>query len=135
MSRRSSDGSGCSDQPIEQRPATRQFGTRGQLVRSGGCHLFGSNISYARWSAKIVPFIPGRNFAVLRNQIIGRGHAPQVLAFPLWTANATAPYFGLRVLEASNQPGRSLHMVLERDGQLFPGQAGLQRFRVEVGGD
>ena len=43
--------------------------------------------------------------------------------------------FGLRVLEASNQPGRSLHMVLERGGQLFPGQAGLQRFRVEVGGD
>src|ERR1700676_1743829 len=43
--------------------------------------------------------------------------------------------FGLRVLEASNQPGRSLHMVLERDGQLFPGQTRLQRFRVEVGGD
>src|SRR5271165_2678661 len=43
--------------------------------------------------------------------------------------------FGLRMLEASNQPGRSLHMVLERGGQLFPGQAWLQRFRVEVGGD
>src|SRR3984957_14437773 len=53
----------------------------------------------------------------------------------VFAAGIRCEQFGLRVLEASYQPGRSLHMVLERSGQLFPGQARLQRFRVEVGGD
>ena len=39
------------------------------------------------------------------------------------------------MLEAGDQAGRALDVVLEGDGQLFAGHAGLQRLRVEVGGD
>src|SRR5712671_4389908 len=42
---------------------------------------------------------------------------------------------GLRLGESSDQPGRALSVSVERLEELVPGQAGLERFRLEVRGD
>src|SRR5712672_313630 len=42
---------------------------------------------------------------------------------------------GLRLGESPDQPGRALGVAVERLEELVPGQAGLERFRLEVRGD
>src|SRR5262245_23670142 len=46
-----------------------------------------------------------------------------------------APDLCLRLLEQADEPGCPLGVALEGDEHLFRGQAGLQRRRLEVGGD